>query len=411
MAAAVSPIPRLIFTDTNGLPLSGGKVYTYAAGTLTPKTFYSDESKSVSVSNPIILNTAGRPTVSSIDTTEVNLYYSGSAKFVVKDSNAVTIYTADNVEENAAQASITSQTGYTYVSPTINTSVLSASALLMPRPGGRLTLTTAVPVTTADVTAAGTLYYTPYVGNTIPLFDGVSTWTQLPFTEVATTISLLLSGKPYDVFGYNNSGTLGIRVAAWNTATARLVELTTQNGWLVRGTVGGTTDLYLGSFVPVTGSTTEDSLANRCVWNLYNQVPRLFRHAISTASWAYATSATIRQANASAANQCTVCVGYPNVLIDATETVVLSQDQASLLPFSVGIGFDSTTAYATSSSGTPIVLTSTQQPTATAKATIIASAGYHTITQLEAGNAAATATFYGTGTYANSGVLQGTLLG
>src|SRR3989344_6235690 len=47
---------------------------------------------------------------------------------------------------------------------------------------GRLTLTTAVPVTTSDVTAATTVYFTPYNGDKIALYDG-STWAISAFTE------------------------------------------------------------------------------------------------------------------------------------------------------------------------------------------------------------------------------------
>ena len=35
-SAALSPAPKLQFFDSNGNPLTGGKVYTYAAGTTTP---------------------------------------------------------------------------------------------------------------------------------------------------------------------------------------------------------------------------------------------------------------------------------------------------------------------------------------------------------------------------------------
>jgi hypothetical protein len=101
MAAAVSSVPRLTFFANDGSPLTGGNVYTYAAGTLTPKTFYSDEAQTVPVSNPIVLNAAGRPQASATDATEVNLYYTGSAKFVVNDSGGSTLYTSDNVEEIA----------------------------------------------------------------------------------------------------------------------------------------------------------------------------------------------------------------------------------------------------------------------------------------------------------------------
>lgn len=99
MSAAVSPVPRLTFFANDGSPLSGGFVYTYAAGTTTPKTTYSNEALSTPISNPIVLNAAGRPQASAIDTTEVNVYLQASSyKFVVQDSNSSTIYTADNIE-------------------------------------------------------------------------------------------------------------------------------------------------------------------------------------------------------------------------------------------------------------------------------------------------------------------------
>jgi hypothetical protein len=138
MSAAVSSVPRLTFFANDGTPLNGGLVYTYAAGTLTPKTFYSDEAKTVPVSNPIVLNAAGRPQASAIDTTEVNLYFTGSAKFVVKNSLGSTLYTADNIEEVAVAATNTALAfpvtvtggtsgGVPYFS---STTVLAASGLL-----------------------------------------------------------------------------------------------------------------------------------------------------------------------------------------------------------------------------------------------------------------------------------------
>jgi hypothetical protein len=48
------------FFDDNGVPLSGGKLYSYAAGTTTPLATYTDDSGSTPHSNPIILDAAGR---------------------------------------------------------------------------------------------------------------------------------------------------------------------------------------------------------------------------------------------------------------------------------------------------------------------------------------------------------------
>ncbi|NIW45236.1 MAG: hypothetical protein GWN30_10925, partial [Gammaproteobacteria bacterium] len=51
--------PRFQVFDDNGDPLSGGKIYTYIAGTSTPKTTYSDRSLSTPHTNPIILDSRG----------------------------------------------------------------------------------------------------------------------------------------------------------------------------------------------------------------------------------------------------------------------------------------------------------------------------------------------------------------
>jgi hypothetical protein len=71
--------------DTNGNPLSGGKVYTYAAGTTTPKATYNDRIKSSTATNPIILSAYGTSLV----------FADGLYKFVIKDSLDNTIYTWD----------------------------------------------------------------------------------------------------------------------------------------------------------------------------------------------------------------------------------------------------------------------------------------------------------------------------
>lgn len=74
-------------TDTNGQPLSGGKVYTYIAGTTTNKTTWTNYGETVAEANPIILDAYGRKQV----------FADGLYKFVVKTSADVTLYTWDNV--------------------------------------------------------------------------------------------------------------------------------------------------------------------------------------------------------------------------------------------------------------------------------------------------------------------------
>lgn len=79
------------FFDDSGNPLSGGKIYTYAAGTTTPLTTYTSRDGLTANPNPIILDAAGR-TPQQIWSTEGLLY-----KYVVTKSNDVQIRVWDNI--------------------------------------------------------------------------------------------------------------------------------------------------------------------------------------------------------------------------------------------------------------------------------------------------------------------------
>lgn len=79
------------FFDDNGDPLSGGKIYTYAAGTTTPLTTYTSRDGNTPNTNPIILDSAGRPPA-QIWATEGVLY-----KYVLAKSNNVLVRTYDNI--------------------------------------------------------------------------------------------------------------------------------------------------------------------------------------------------------------------------------------------------------------------------------------------------------------------------
>ena len=48
------------FFDNNGVPLAGGLIYTYQAGTSTPQAAYTTALGNIAHSNPIVLNSAGR---------------------------------------------------------------------------------------------------------------------------------------------------------------------------------------------------------------------------------------------------------------------------------------------------------------------------------------------------------------
>jgi len=79
------------FTDT-GSPLTGGKLYSYAAGTTTPQASYTTAAGTTAHTNPIILNSAGR-----VATGEIWLTAGSNYKFVLYTSTDVLIATWDNI--------------------------------------------------------------------------------------------------------------------------------------------------------------------------------------------------------------------------------------------------------------------------------------------------------------------------
>jgi len=61
MAVNLSPVGNSQqFFDNNGVPLNGGLIYTYQAGSSTPLATYTDINGTVANANPIVLNSSGR---------------------------------------------------------------------------------------------------------------------------------------------------------------------------------------------------------------------------------------------------------------------------------------------------------------------------------------------------------------
>jgi hypothetical protein len=85
------------FFDNNGTVLSGGKIFSYAAGTTTPLATYTTNSESAFHTNPIILDSAGRVPSGG----EIWLQLGIGYKFVLKSSTDVLIATYDNIPSSA----------------------------------------------------------------------------------------------------------------------------------------------------------------------------------------------------------------------------------------------------------------------------------------------------------------------
>jgi hypothetical protein len=94
MSVNLSPVGngfQFLSSTTPNVPLAGGYIYTYQAGSTTPLNTYTDNTGATANTNPIVLGTDGRPP------NEIWLTSGYSYKFVLTDANNNTIQTLDNL--------------------------------------------------------------------------------------------------------------------------------------------------------------------------------------------------------------------------------------------------------------------------------------------------------------------------
>ena len=250
----------------------------------------------------------------------------------------------------------------------------------------RLTLQSNTPVPTADQTAKATLYLTPYKGKSIALYVSGG-WVLRTTSQISISLSGYTTGKPYDVFVYDNAGTPTLETLVWTNDSTRATGLTTQDGVLVKS--GDATRLYVGTIYTSATGQCEDSLTKRYVWNYYNRVRRAMRRYDTTDSWTY-TTATVRQARANSSNQLDFVIGFSEDGFEARLIALGSNSSTGTL--TAGIGYDSSTAIVGMSSQ---VTPSSQIQTMTGFWSDIPAAGKHTLYMLEYSTASGTSTWYG----------------
>jgi hypothetical protein len=252
-------------------------------------------------------------------------------------SGTVTLGSGSGLAKLTSGSVGTATAGTDYVSPALANGICN----------GRLTLTSGTPVLTTTVSAAGTVYFTPYKGNSIALYTG-SAWKTMNFSELSITLSSLSASTAYDVFAYDNSGVVALETVAWTNATTRATALTTQDGVMVKS--GATTRRYLGSFI-LDGSKTcsvtfgtaaaGGGAAQIDIWNNNNRVSLTTTVLDSTDSWTY-TTATWRSADNSNTNRATIFTGLSEDVVTARALAVSSQSTTATRY--TGIGLDSTSS-------------------------------------------------------------------
>jgi hypothetical protein len=98
MTTTLSPSPKMQFFTAAGVPLVGGKLFTYASGTTTPLATYTDSTGNTTNTNPVILDSRG----------EANVWFGPSRyTLLLKDSLDNLIWTAAGVNSSPSAQTTT----------------------------------------------------------------------------------------------------------------------------------------------------------------------------------------------------------------------------------------------------------------------------------------------------------------
>lgn len=411
--------------------LAGGTVGMFIPGTLTVKQTYQNASGTILNSNPIKLDSNGCAIIYGSGTyrqilsdslgnvvwdqptsvAPVNPYFAGNAGGT---ANAITVndgsFSGADGQIIQFIAAITN-TGPTTITPSgtgspisvvKNTSTgplaltggeivagnlvtvtysaslgeffLSATPFVQTQPldfQGRLTLVQGSPVVKTTVTNRSVIFYAPYKGNLVSIYNG-STVGAYQFTsgsaDMAGQSITLGSSYPansiFDVFDTLVNGAPVLCTVAWSSTTSRVITtLQRFNGFLTnsstaacRTTNAATVNMvanqgtYLGSFYTNStagevdfnfgGTSSGGTAASLGLWNYYNRVA--MNPLVTDNGSAYSYSGSLRQARASAGNQISFMIGVSEDSFPVNYT--FNVETTSSGSVGCGVGFNSVLA-------------------------------------------------------------------
>jgi hypothetical protein len=233
--------------------------------------------------------------------------------------------------------------------------------------GGRLTLSTGVPVMTSSVTGATAHYYTPYKSQYVPLnVSGTMTMTNIggelsqATTDATKSPAAVAASSCYYVFVWNDGGTYRCtRGPAWtndNTPGAgntlsRLQGVLVNTNAITNGP-GSLQGTLVGGYRSDGASqlnwkfgaaASGGSAGNLALWNMYNRIPTSTIVTDNGTSYAASLPLMWRQARASVGNQINFFVGLVENPIQATYAQRVDTQNAATASGSFGIGLNTTT--------------------------------------------------------------------
>jgi hypothetical protein len=248
---------------------------------------------------------------------------------------------------------------------TVNGAVAATSIILSgsqtPLPGGRLTLVSNTPIMSADALAATTVYYTHYINDLVPLYDGTN-WKQysiggeisLPLDSNSGHTGYHQAGLVYDFVIRNNGGAPQLCTGpVWSSVTARASAIAQQDGiwtnsgsWTVRCDTTASTYTcaanqctYVGSMLVIANGQTglqcwpaiaaggPSNGGHIGVWNAYNRVPISCLAQDSNTNWTYSASGD-RWADNNSNNRIRFVDGLQVVSVDGSYTVQATNNTA-----------------------------------------------------------------------------------
>lgn len=240
MAVKLSPIGNdAPFLDASGIPLNGGLLYTYTAGSVsTPETTYTTSLGSVQNANPIVLNSNGYP-ASGGNVVEIWLTSGVSYKFVLKTSTGVTVWSRDNIDG----INDTSVTIDQWVSGPAPTYVGATSFTLV----GDQTTTFHVGRRLKTTNSGGTIYSTI-------ISSAFAALTTITVANDSSTLDSGLSAISYGLISYTNTS---INADMVNVKGSVVTAAATTDIWSIAGNyvhVGGSTGISSFGTAPKAGA-------------------------------------------------------------------------------------------------------------------------------------------------------------
>lgn len=387
--AANGDQPFIKVTDTNGKPIVGAILHVYEVGTTTNRAIWSDAALTVPMTNPI--SGANASNASG----DFPVFYMAAGLYKLRAETAATtlIWEKDNLDTGVSTggvvpiasggtSAITAPAALTALGAAAASDVTALAAQIaafsaslssqVSQPQGRLTPTSGTPVISSNSIAAASVFYTPYIGNLCPIWNG-SLFVSSLFAELTLTLSASHTlNSIFDVFVINDAGTIRLVTGpAWTTITAGsgargtgggTTELVRQSGILVNAnamasarngastySVAALAGTYVGSLYidgtagQVTCHLTAGQSRKWGVWNAYNRVNITVNSQDPTATWTSAPTSW-RQSRADATNFITVFQGIASDItnINFCQSVfqVYNTNTSSA---NIGIGINSTT--------------------------------------------------------------------